>query len=231
MFHPTRAGSRGGRDQFNWDEVKNDKDRYNYLGNSVKAQVKKPWDQGAEPNWYVKNTTTGKKKVGLEEEKKKEEEEELMTELEMVKAREREYMMNVISKGFGFSKAAAAAVVDPEVKKALPAAEEHDRGYRRESKETRDDRISRDSGDSRAREDTRQDTRHDRVSYNEKRNDPRDTRAERRVDRVDRRDERSPRDHRPRDYHTRDYHTRDYHTRNEQRRRDRSRSPVRRSHR
>ena len=34
---PPRGGSRGGRDQFNWDSVKTDKDRENYLGHSLKV--------------------------------------------------------------------------------------------------------------------------------------------------------------------------------------------------
>ena len=32
VFHPTRGGNRGGQDHFNWDDVKTDKDRENYLG-------------------------------------------------------------------------------------------------------------------------------------------------------------------------------------------------------
>ena len=33
IYHPSRGGVRGGRDQFNWEDVKEDKDRENYLGN------------------------------------------------------------------------------------------------------------------------------------------------------------------------------------------------------
>ena len=32
-----RGGVRGGKDQFNWEDVKNDKDRENYLGHSLKV--------------------------------------------------------------------------------------------------------------------------------------------------------------------------------------------------
>ena len=35
VYHPSRGGVRGGRDQFNWDDVKTDKDRENYLGKSL----------------------------------------------------------------------------------------------------------------------------------------------------------------------------------------------------
>ncbi|KAL6535526.1 hypothetical protein OROMI_026900 [Orobanche minor] len=39
MYHPTRGGVRGGRDQFSWDDVKVDKHRENFLGHSVKVPV------------------------------------------------------------------------------------------------------------------------------------------------------------------------------------------------
>lgn len=103
MFHPSRGGARGGRDQFNWDDVKNDKDRFNYLGNSLKATVKKPWDQGPEAGWYDKD---GSRTRAAGEEKA-----EIMTEIQMIKAKEAEYMASVLSGGFGFKK--AAAVVAP----------------------------------------------------------------------------------------------------------------------
>lgn len=39
MYHRSRNGCRGGRDQFDWEEIRNDKHRQNYLGNSVKAPL------------------------------------------------------------------------------------------------------------------------------------------------------------------------------------------------
>lgn len=36
---PARGGTRGGKDQFNWEDVKEDKQAQNYLGHSVKAPV------------------------------------------------------------------------------------------------------------------------------------------------------------------------------------------------
>ncbi len=42
------AGARGGRDQFNWENVKSDKDREFYLGYSVKASVGR-WQKGKSP--------------------------------------------------------------------------------------------------------------------------------------------------------------------------------------
>ena len=40
-----RPGARGGRDQFNWENVKSDKDREFYLGHSVKASTGR-WQKG-----------------------------------------------------------------------------------------------------------------------------------------------------------------------------------------
>ena len=42
---PPRGGNRGGKDQFNWDNVKGDKDREFYLGHSVKATTGR-WQKG-----------------------------------------------------------------------------------------------------------------------------------------------------------------------------------------
>lgn len=42
---PARGGNRGGKDQFNWDNVKADKDREYYLGHSVKATTGR-WQKG-----------------------------------------------------------------------------------------------------------------------------------------------------------------------------------------
>ena len=40
-----RGGTRGGKDQFNWEDVKGDKDREYYLGHSLKASVGR-WQKG-----------------------------------------------------------------------------------------------------------------------------------------------------------------------------------------
>ncbi|KAL0084611.1 kinase phosphorylation protein-domain-containing protein [Phycomyces blakesleeanus] len=45
MFHPSRGGVRGGKDQFSWDSVKEDKHRENYLGHSLMAPVGR-WQKG-----------------------------------------------------------------------------------------------------------------------------------------------------------------------------------------
>ena len=63
---PSRGGVRGGKDQFDWEDVKGDKYRENYLGHSLKApigHVHKVRDQ----NWYMRNGE-GDKQERLNEE-------------------------------------------------------------------------------------------------------------------------------------------------------------------
>lgn len=53
MSHQIRPGVRGGRDQFSWDQVKEDKQRSNYLGSSIHG-VPDKFKKGPETFWYAK---------------------------------------------------------------------------------------------------------------------------------------------------------------------------------
>jgi len=80
MFHPTRGGTRGGKDQFKWDDVKTDKDRECYLGHSVMAPVGR-WQQGKDLTWYAKDKDSKKEKKSEFQKAKDAEEKALMAAL------------------------------------------------------------------------------------------------------------------------------------------------------
>mmetsp|Transcript_2080 Transcript_2080/g.4610 ORF Transcript_2080/g.4610 Transcript_2080/m.4610 type:complete len:152 (-) Transcript_2080:2054-2509(-) len=54
-----KNGTRGGRDQFSWDKVKDDKYYHNYLGHSVKApRSARKGEVATDPLWYAKAPTS-----------------------------------------------------------------------------------------------------------------------------------------------------------------------------
>eukprot|EP01025_Chloroclados_australasicus_P012948 TRINITY_DN16195_c0_g1_i1.p2 TRINITY_DN16195_c0_g1~~TRINITY_DN16195_c0_g1_i1.p2 ORF type:complete len:275 (+),score=21.41 TRINITY_DN16195_c0_g1_i1:209-1033(+) len=79
---PPRGGSRGGKDQFSWDQVKSDKDREYYLGHSVKALTGR-WQKGKDVYWYTRD-------------KQKEDDTAHQDELRAVKEREEQLMAEAL---------------------------------------------------------------------------------------------------------------------------------------
>ncbi|KAF9344047.1 hypothetical protein BGX26_004880 [Mortierella sp. AD094] len=108
MFHPTRGGTRGGQDQFKWEDVKEDKHRENYLGNSLHAAVGR-WQKGRDVTWYAKTGDKDKDLATIQSNKK--------AEIQSIKDAEAEAMAEAL--GYKTKRRNETTVTEKELKSAI----------------------------------------------------------------------------------------------------------------
>ncbi|RPB00122.1 hypothetical protein L873DRAFT_1681217 [Choiromyces venosus 120613-1] len=97
--------SRGGRAEFKWDDVKEDKDRENYLGHSLMAPVGR-WQKNKDLTWYAKS---GAGEMSAEEARKE--------EIRKIKEAEQDALSEAL--GFKVVKRHMDPVDQDEVKRAI----------------------------------------------------------------------------------------------------------------
>ncbi|CRG86268.1 Multiple myeloma tumor-associated protein 2 homolog [Talaromyces islandicus] len=76
-----KEGSRGGRGDFKWSDVKDSSHRENYLGHSLMAPVGR-WQKGRDLNWYAKSNEDGSEEAAARAKQELEDERRRVKEAE-----------------------------------------------------------------------------------------------------------------------------------------------------
>lgn len=90
VYMKPRGGNRGGTGDFQWSDVKTDKQRDRYLGASLNAPVGR-WQNGRDLQWFSKEKKTDAATLARSEQRR--------VEIDMVKLAEREALAEALGLG------------------------------------------------------------------------------------------------------------------------------------